>query len=139
MLYGGIHLYSLFVYIVHYSEKYNCYASVSMTLMWFCTPAHFNKHNVTFIKLGTNDVNMMTSWCYCFPRYNVFGCFSLKETEKMLNFWCKIKLYFTRDHRKSYLHWWLLHSWKYFFLLSFVKYISILNQHSTNILYIIVF
>jgi len=44
-------------------------------------PAHFNKHNVTFIKLGTNDVNMMTSWCYCFPRYKVFGFYSLKETE----------------------------------------------------------
>ena len=73
-----------------------------MTLTLFCTPAHFNKHNVTFIKLGTNDVNMMTSWRYCFPRYYFFGCFSLKETENLLIFWCKIKTYFTRDHRKSY-------------------------------------
>jgi len=36
----------------------------------FCTPAHFNKHNVTYSKLGTIDINMTTSWCYCFPRYN---------------------------------------------------------------------
>jgi len=54
------------------------YACVSMTL--FCTPAHFNKHNATFIKLVF----------HCFPRYNVFGCFSLKETENVLNIWCKI-------------------------------------------------
>ena len=51
---------------------------------------------------------MMTSWRYCFPRYNVFGCFSLKETENLLNNWCKIKIYFTRDHRKSYFHEWRL-------------------------------
>jgi len=50
-----------------------------------------------FKKLGTNDVNMMRSWCYCFPRYNVFGYFSIKETEKLLNIWCKIKIYFTRE------------------------------------------
>jgi len=49
-------------------------------------PAYFNKHNVTFIKLETNDVNMITSWCYCFPRYKVFGCFSLKETEKFVEY-----------------------------------------------------
>ena len=65
-----------------------------MALTLFCTLAHFHKHNVTFIKLGTNDANRMTSWCYCFPRYNVFGCFSLKETENLLNIWCKIKIYF---------------------------------------------
>ena len=41
-----------------------------------------------------------------FPRYNVFGCFSLKETENLLNIWCKIKIYFTRDHRKAYFHSW---------------------------------
>jgi len=53
-----------------------------MTLTLFCIPVHLNKHNITLIKLGTNDVNMMTSW-RCFPRYNVFDCFSLKETEKI--------------------------------------------------------
>ena len=88
------HCSSIFFY---YSEECNCYAGVSMTLTLFCSPAHYNKHNVTFIKQGTNDVNMMTSWRYGFPRYKVFGWFSLKETEKLL----KIKIYFTRDHRKS--------------------------------------
>jgi len=34
--------------------------------------------------------NIMTSLCFCFPCYNVFGCFSLKETEHLLNIWCKI-------------------------------------------------
>jgi len=110
MLYGGKTYIPLFVYIFHYSEKYTCYAVVSITLTLFCTPVYLNKHNVTFIKLGTNDVNVMTSWRYCFPRYNVFGCFSLKETENLLNIWCKIKIYFTRDHRKSYFHSWLRHS-----------------------------
>ena len=81
---------------------------VSPCLCW--TLAHFNKHNVMFIKLGTNNVNMMTSWHYYFLRYNVFGCFSLKETEKLLKFWRKIKIYFTREHRKLYFHWWLRHS-----------------------------
>jgi len=60
MLYGRINYIPLFVYIFHYSEKYNCYTGVLMTLTLFCTPVHFNKHNVTLIKLGTNDVNMMT-------------------------------------------------------------------------------
>jgi len=73
----------LLVYIFHYSEKNNCYAGVSMRLTLFCTLAHFNKHNVTFIKLGRNDENMMTHIC-------VFGCFSLKETENLLNIWYKI-------------------------------------------------
>ena len=50
-----------------------------MTLTLFCIPAHFNKHNVTFTKLGTNDVDMMTSWHYCFQCYSVFGNFSLTE------------------------------------------------------------
>jgi len=54
-----------------------------------------------------------------FLRYNVFNCFSLKETENLLNIGCKIKIYFTCDHRKYDL-----------------KLIYILNQHSTNILYI---
>jgi len=83
-----------------------CYAGVSITLTLFCTPAYFNKPNVTFIKLGTNDVNMTTSCHYFSPRYNVFSCFSLKETENMLNIWCKIKIYFTCNHRKWYFHEW---------------------------------
>jgi len=29
-------------------------------------PAHFNKHNVPLMKLGTNDAKM-PSWRYCFP------------------------------------------------------------------------
>jgi len=33
--------------------------------------------------------------------YNVFGCCSLKETENLLIIWCKIEIYFTRDHRKA--------------------------------------
>ena len=90
------------------------YAGVSMTLTLFCTPAHFIKHKV--YKAGKKDVNMMMSWCYCFLRYNVFGCFSLKETEHLLNIWCKIKIYvtrlyhkknhiyFTSDYGKSYFH-----------------------------------
>ena len=72
----------------------------------FCTPVNLNKHNITFIKLGTNDVNMMTSWCYCFPCYNVFGCFSLKETENLLNIWWKIKINFTRENIAFYDHSW---------------------------------
>ena len=83
---------SWFVYIFHYSEKYNCYARVSITLTSFCTPAYFNKRNLTFIKMGTNDINMTMSWRYCFLRFKVFGCFSLKETENLLNVWRKIKL-----------------------------------------------
>jgi len=94
-------------YITNYNERYTCYVVVFITLTLFCTPVHPNKHILTFIKLGTNDVNMMTSRRYCFPRYNVFGCFSLKETENLLSIWCKIKIYFTRDHRKSYFHEWL--------------------------------
>ena len=31
-----------------------------MSLTLFCTLAHFNKHNVTFVKLGTINVNMVT-------------------------------------------------------------------------------
>jgi len=54
------------------------------------------------MKLGKNNVIMTTSWRYCFPRFKVLGCFSLKETENLLNVWCKIKIYCTRDHRKSY-------------------------------------
>ena len=62
-----------------------------MTLTLFSTQhTSISLHSVTFITLGTNDVNMMTLWCYCFPRYNVFGCFSLKETENLLNIWCKL-------------------------------------------------
>ena len=91
MLYGGINLYSTVRLYFSLQSKYNCYAGVSMTLTLFCTPVHLNKRNITLIKLGTNDVNMMMSWRYCFPRYNVFDCFSLKETEKLLNCWCKIK------------------------------------------------
>ena len=79
MLYVGINLYST----VHYSEKYTCHAVVSITLTLFCIPVHLNKHNVTFIKLGTNDVNMMTSSRYCFPRYIVFGCFSYATRENI--------------------------------------------------------
>jgi len=30
------------------------------------------------------------------------GCFSLKETDTLLNIWCKIEIYFTRDLRKLY-------------------------------------
>jgi len=42
-------------YIFHYSEKYNCYACVSMTLTLFCTQEYLNKRYVMFIKLGTNN------------------------------------------------------------------------------------
>jgi len=74
-----------------------------MTLALFCTPEYINKRNATLMKLGTNDVNMTTSWRYWFPRYFVFWLFSLKETETLLNRWCEIKINFTCDHRKSYL------------------------------------
>ena len=84
MLYGGINLYFTVRLYFSLQWKYNCYASVSMTLTLFCTPAYFNKRNLTFIKLGTNDVNMTTSWRYYFPRFKVFGCFSLKETENLI-------------------------------------------------------
>jgi len=33
----------------------------------------------------------------------LIGFLSLKETENLLNNLCKINIYFTRDHRKSYL------------------------------------
>jgi len=46
--------------------KYYCYAVFSLMLKLVCPPAHFNKHNVTFWKLGTNDLMMTTSWRYCF-------------------------------------------------------------------------
>ena len=29
---------------------------------------------ILFLKIGTNDVNMLTWWCVCLPCYNVFGC-----------------------------------------------------------------
>ena len=50
-----------------------------MTLTLFSSLAYFNKHSVTFIKLGTNNVNVTTSWCYCFPRYNVLAVLALKK------------------------------------------------------------
>jgi len=106
MLYGGMNMYFTAGQIFHYSEKYNCYTGVSMILMLFYTLAYFNKCNVTFLKLGTNIVNITTSWCYCFLHYNVFGCFSLKETEKLLNLWCKFKIYFTRENIAPYDHKW---------------------------------
>ena len=105
-----------------------------MTLV--CLPAHFNKHNVTLIKLGTNVAKMPTSWRYFFPRFIVFGCFGIKDAEHLFHVWCKIEINITRDHRKSYLHSWLCHSWKHWFLWSPVKYISILHQHSKNNLYV---
>ena len=78
----------MFVYIFHYIAKYICYASVSMTLMLFNVSAYFNKCNVMFIKLSTNNVHMMTSWCYCFLSAITFlSVFSLQETEYSLNHW----------------------------------------------------
>jgi len=86
MLYGGINLNStVCLYFVHRSKKFHCFAGVSMALTLFCSLTHLNKINVTFIKLGIKDINMMMSWRYFFPPYNVFGCFSLKETENVLN------------------------------------------------------
>ena len=61
-------------------------AVVSMSLSFVFTPAHFKKHNIMFIKLGTNEVKMTSSWRYFFLRHNVFGYFSLKETEHLLHF-----------------------------------------------------
>ena len=86
---------SLFVYIFHLSEKHYCYAVVSMTLTLVCLPAHFNKHNVTLIKLGTNVAKVTTPWRYCLPSFIAFGCFGLKN-----NVWCKMEINFTREHRK---------------------------------------
>jgi len=73
MLHGGIKLYTIVRLYFNYSKKYNCFAGFPLTLPLFRTPAHINKHNVTFIKLGTNVVNIITLWRYCFPRYKVFG------------------------------------------------------------------
>jgi len=106
MINGKINLYSDVRPYFHFSQKYNCHAGVFMTLTLFCTPAYLNKRNVTFIKHDTNGVNMTTSWRYCSLCFNVFGCFSLNETENLLNYWCKIKIYFISDHRKSYFHSW---------------------------------
>jgi len=90
MLYSEINLYSTvrLFFSLQWKIQLLCLHDSDV----FCTLAHFNKPNVTFIKLGTNDVDMMTSWRCCFPRYNIFVCFSLKETKNMLNFWCKIKI-----------------------------------------------
>jgi len=122
MLVLVISFYALWLNIRIYSRKITSEIQKVIILLWLklsrchynvevvLYPAHFNKHNVTFIKLGKNDVNMMTSWCNGFPCYNVLGCFSLKEREHLLNIWCKIKIYFTRDHGKSYCHLRLHHS-----------------------------
>jgi len=74
-----------------------------MMLTLFFTLVYFNKRKLMLIKLGTNDVNMTMSWRYCFLHFNVFGCFSLEETENLLNVWCKIKIYLTLDHRNHIL------------------------------------
>ena len=58
MLSGGINLYSTVRLLFYFIGTYHCYTGASMTLTLFCTPAYFNKRNVTFIKLGTNDVSM---------------------------------------------------------------------------------
>ena len=81
----------MFVYIYHYSEKYKCYAVVSMSLMFVCSPIHLNKNIVTFIKLGTIDVKITTLWRFCCLCYNVRDSLSVKETEKLFNFCCPIK------------------------------------------------
>ena len=45
------------------------------------------------MKLGKDDVIISTSWRYCFSRFKDLGCLSLKETENLLNVWCKIKFF----------------------------------------------
>ena len=78
MLYPGINLYStiiLFIYIIQYSKKYNCYAGVFLTRTLFCTLVYSSKCNVTFIKLGTKNINVTILWRYCFTHYNIFGFF----------------------------------------------------------------
>jgi len=72
-----------------------------MHRLWRCFVPRHTSINTTFLKLGTKDFNMMMSLCYCFPGYNVFRCFSLKERGNLLNVWCKIKIYFIRDHRNA--------------------------------------
>jgi len=132
MPYGHINLFStVCLYLSLKWKKYFC-AGVYMTPTLFCTPAYFNDHHITFVlKLGTYVVNMTTSWRYWFPRYNVFDCFSLKETENLMNLWCKIKICFTRD-RKSCFHEWCSHAWKYgFYHHEWNKFLS-----NTNILQI---
>jgi len=120
MLYGGINLCSTVRLCFSLQWKIDFFSGYFMTLTLFCTPAGCSRHNTAFIKLGTNDVNMTTSWHCCFLWYNACGCLSLNETENLLIFLGKIKIYFTRDHRKSYFHSWLRHSWKYNVLLSMI-------------------
>ena len=43
----------------------------------FCNPGTLQQYTTTFIKLGTNDVNMMTSWCYLTPTFNKYSLFIL--------------------------------------------------------------
>jgi len=71
---------------------------------WRCfVPRHTSMNtNVTFIKLGTNDVNMMTSWCYCLPRYNIFVCFSLKKQNICWIFGVRLKIISLVIIKKSY-------------------------------------
>ena len=94
------------LYIFHYSRKYQCYAGTSMPITLFSTTAYFNKRNVKFLKLGTNDANMMIPQRYCFPRYNISLLFQPKRNRKKeLNLWCEIKnVYLTPTFNKYPLY-----------------------------------
>jgi len=45
-------------YIFHYSEKYNCYACVSMTLTLFCTQDYLNKRYVMALLFPVTHENI---------------------------------------------------------------------------------
>jgi len=42
---------------------------------WPCFVPRHTWINTTFIKLGTNNININTSWHYCFPRFKIFWLF----------------------------------------------------------------
>ena len=81
------------------------YAGVTVTLTLFCTRhTSITQRNVS--KAGNKRRQFDDVMVLLFPvmvlLFPVFSCFNLKEN--LLNIWCKIKIYFTRDHWKSYCY-----------------------------------
>jgi len=83
-------------------KKFHCnlnYAGVTVTLTLFCTQhTSITQRNVS--KAGNKQRQFDDVMVLLFPvmvlLFADFSWFNLKEN--LLNIWCKIKIYFTRDH-----------------------------------------
>jgi len=85
-LQGGVQLWDVtFFYALRWNKLIFHCSYVFFTTVKNITVMSLHDADIV-LKLGTNDVNIMTSWRYCFPRYNVFGCFSLKKPRKFVEY-----------------------------------------------------